>query len=78
MDMARFIGTHRSNFPGDKTEPLYYRMILKSKDDSIKCNNENFNAKLILIKGTLHEAKWWERNTVKWQLWDLNPQPLSS
>ena len=32
--------------------------MLKSKDDSLKYNNENFNAKMKLT----NEVDWWKRN----------------
>ena len=57
--MAIFIG---STFPGNKTGPLYYRDMLRKKDDSLKSNNENFNTKIKLKQDALFEAEQWKRN----------------
>ena len=58
MAVARFIGLLTFTFPGNKTGLLYYRVMLKGKDDSLKYNFENFNPKLILTKDALLEVEW--------------------
>ena len=61
-DVASFIGTLTSTFPTNKYGPLYYRVVLKNKDDFLKVNKGNFNARIDLTKNALQEIKWWENN----------------
>ena len=58
-DVASFIDTLTSTFPANKYGPLYYRAVLKSKDDFLKGNKGNFNASIDLAKNDLQEIKWW-------------------
>ena len=61
-DVASFIGTLTSTFPANKYGPLCYRVVLKNKDDFLKVNKGNFNARIDLTKNALQEIKWWENN----------------
>ena len=61
-DVASFIGTLISTFPANEYGRLYYRAILKNKDDFLKANKGNFNARIDLTKNALQEIKWWENN----------------
>ena len=61
-DVASFIDTLTSTFPANEYGPLYYRTILKNKDDFLKANKGNFNARIDLTKNALQEIKWWENN----------------
>ena len=61
-NVASFIGTLASTFPANEYGPLYYRAILKNKDDFLKANKGNFNARIDLTKNALQEIKWWENN----------------
>ena len=49
-----------STFPANEYGPLYYRTILKNKDDFLKANKGNFNARIDLTKNVLQEVKWLE------------------
>ena len=49
-----------STFPANEYGPLYYRTILKNKDDFLKANKGNFNARIDLTKNVLQEVKWSE------------------
>ena len=57
-DVASFIGTLTSTFPANEYGPLYYRAILKNKDDFLKANKGNINATIDLAKNALQETKW--------------------
>ena len=57
-DVASFIGTLTSTFSANEYEPPYYRAILKNKDDFLKANKGNFNARIDLTKNALQEIKW--------------------
>ena len=59
-DVPSFIGSLNSTFPVNEYGPLYYRAILKNKDDFPKANKGNFNAMIDLTKNALQEIKWWE------------------
>ena len=61
-DVASFIGTLTSTFPANEYGPLYYRVILKNKDDFLEANKASFNARIDLTKNALQEIKWWENN----------------
>ena len=61
-NVASFIGTLASTFPANEYGSLYYRAILKNKDDFLKANKGNFNARIDLTKNALQEIKWWENN----------------
>ena len=61
-DVASFIGTLTLIFPANEYRPLYYRAIWKNKDDFLKANKGNFNARIDLNKNALQEIKWWENN----------------
>ena len=50
-DVASFIGTLTSKFPANKYGPLYYRDILKNKDDFLRTNKGNFNARIECFAG---------------------------
>ena len=54
-DVASFIDTLTSAFPPNEYGPLYYRAISKDKDDFLKANKGNFNARLTLTKNVLQE-----------------------
>ena len=57
-DVARFIGTVTLTFPTKEYGPLYYRTILKNKNDFLKANKGNINARIDLAKNALQEIKW--------------------
>ena len=57
-DVASFIGTLTSTFPANEHEPLYYGAILENKDDFLKAEKGNFNARIDLNKNALQEIKW--------------------
>ena len=61
-NVASFIGTLTSTFPANEYGSFYYRAILKNKDDFLKANKGNFNARIDLTKNALQEIKWWENN----------------
>ena len=61
-DVASFIDTLTSTYPANEYEPLYHRAILKNKDDFLKANKGNFNARIDLTKNALQEIKWWGNN----------------
>ena len=61
-DVASFIGTLTLIFPANEYRPLYYRAIWKNKDDFLKANKGNFNARIDLTKNALQEIKWWKNN----------------
>ena len=61
-DVASFIDTLTSTFPAKEYGPLYYRAILKNKDDFLKTDKGNFNARVDLTKNALQEIKWQENN----------------
>ena len=61
-DVASFIGTLTSTFPANEYGPLYYRAILKNKDEFLKVSKGNFNARIDLTKNALQEIKCWENN----------------
>ena len=61
-DVASFIGTLTLTFAATEYGSLYYRAILKNKDDFLKANKGNFNARIDLTKNALQEIKWWENN----------------
>ena len=59
---ASFISTLTSSFPGNQFDPLYYRVMLKFKDKSLKYNKVNFNAVTKLSGDTLNKTPWWKKN----------------
>ena len=61
-DVASFIGTLISTFPANEYGRLYYRAILKNKDDFLKANKVDFNTRIDLTKNASQEIKWWENN----------------
>ena len=40
--------------------PLYYKFVLKSKDNSLKYNNGNFNTNVKFRYDALPKLKWWK------------------
>ena len=64
-EFSSFIGTLTSSFPGNQFDPLYYRPMLKFKDQSLKCNKGNFNALIELSENNLNEISWWKKNIFK-------------
>ena len=56
--MAIFIGSLTSTFPWNKMESLYYRVMLKRKDHSLKSKYGKFNDKMKLTKDALLEIKF--------------------
>ena len=60
--MASFIGSLTSTFPKNKMGPLYYKFVLKNKDNSLKYNNRSFNTKVKFTYDALPKLKWWKRN----------------
>ena len=57
-DVASFICTLASTFPANEHGSLYYRAILKNKDDFLKVIKGNFNARIDMTKKVLQEIKW--------------------
>ena len=53
-EFASFIGTLTSSFPRNQFGPLYYRVMLKFKDKSLKYNKGSFNVVINLSEDTLH------------------------
>ena len=64
-EFASFIGPLTPSFPGNQFGPLYYRVMLKLKDKSLKYNKGNFNAVIKLSEDTLYEIAWWRMNIFK-------------
>ena len=61
-NVASFIGTLISTFPANEYGRLYYRAILKNKDDFLKANKVDFNTRIDLTKNASQEIKWSENN----------------
>ena len=61
-DVGSFVGALTSTFPANEYGPLYFRAILKKKDDFLKASKRNFNDRIDLTKNALQEIKWWENN----------------
>ena len=64
-ELASFIGTLTSLFPGNQSDPLYYRAILESKYKFLKYNKDNLNVVIKLPEDTSYEISWWKNNIVK-------------
>ena len=65
-EFASCIGTLTFSFPGSSFGPLYYRAMLKFKDDSLKYNKRNFSAIIIILsEDAFHEISWWKKNIFK-------------
>ena len=54
-NVASFIGTLISTFPANEYGRLYYRAILKNKDDFLKANKVDFNTRIDLTKNASQE-----------------------
>ena len=64
-EFASFIGTVTPSFSGNQFGSLYYRAMLKLKDNSLKYNKGNFNAVIKFSEDTLSEKSWWNKNIFK-------------
>ena len=64
-EFASFIGTVTPSFSGNQFGSLYYRGMLKLKDNSLKYNKGNFNAVIKFSEDTLSEISWWNKNIFK-------------
>ena len=64
-EFAIFIGTLTSSFPENQFGSLYYRAMLKFKDNSLKYNKGKFNEIIKFSEYTLHEISLWKKNIFK-------------
>ena len=64
-EFAIFIGTLTSSFPENQFGSLYYRAMLKFKDNSLKYNKGKFNEIIKLSEYTLHEISLRKKNIFK-------------
>ena len=61
-EIASFLGTLVSSFPGVQFGPLHYRHIEADKERNLKLNQGNFDAPMILSCDSLEEIRWWSSN----------------
>ena len=61
-EVASFLGTLVSSFPGVEFGPLHYRHIENDKERNLKLNQGNYNSLMILSSDSLEEVHWWSAN----------------
>ena len=61
-EVASFLGTLVSSFPGVQFGPLHYRQIEVDKERNLKLNQGNFDALMSLSSDSLGEVCWWFSN----------------
>jgi len=61
-EVASFLGTLASSFPGVQFGPLHYRQIEVDKERNLKLNQGNFDALMTLSSDSQSEVCWWFSN----------------
>ena len=61
-EVASFLGTLVSSFPGVEFGPLHYRHIEVDKERNLKLNQGNYDSFMTLSHGSLEEVHWWSAN----------------
>ena len=61
-EVASFIGTLVSSFPGVEFGPLHYRHIEADKELNLKLNKGNFDSHMTLSHDSLKDVCWWSSN----------------
>ena len=61
-EVASFLGTLVSSFPGVEFGPLHYRHIEDDKEANLKLNQGNFDSFMTLSHDSLEEIHWWSEN----------------
>ena len=61
-EVASFLGTLVSSFPGVEFGPLHYRHIEVDKEANLKLNQGNFDSFMTLSHDSLEEIHWWSAN----------------
>ena len=61
-EVASFLGTLVSSFPGVEFGPLHYRHIEVDKEANLKLNRGNFDSFMTLSHDSLEEIHWWSAN----------------
>jgi len=61
-EVASFLGTLVSSFPGVQFGPLHYRQVEVDKERDLKLNQGNFDALMTLSSDSSSEACWWFSN----------------
>ena len=61
-EVASFIGTLVSSFPGVEFGPLHYRHIGADKELNLKLNKGNFDSHMTLSPNSLEDICWWSSN----------------
>ena len=64
-EVASFIGTLVSSFPGVEFGPLHYRHIEADKELNLKLSKGNFDSHMTLSHGSLKDVCWWSSNIQK-------------
>ena len=62
FEVASFLETLVSSFPGVEFGPLHYRQIENDKERNLKFNRGNYNSFMILSSDSLEEVHWWSAN----------------
>ena len=63
-EVASFLGTLVSSFPGVEFGPLRYRLIEVGKEANLKLNQGNLDSLLTLSHDSLEEVHWWSANVL--------------
>ena len=61
-EVASFIGTLVSSFPGVEFGPLHYRHIEADKELNLKLSKGNFDSHMTLSHDSLKDVCWWSSN----------------
>ena len=61
-EVASFLGTLVSSFPGVEFGPSHYRHIEADKEANLKLNQGNFDSFMTLSHDSLQEIHWWSAN----------------
>ena len=61
-EVASFIGTLVSSFPGVEFGPLHYRHIEADKELNLKLNKGDFDSHMTLSPVSLEDIRWWSSN----------------
>ena len=61
-EVASFLGTLVSSFPGVEFDLLHYRHIEVDKEANLKLNQGNFDSFMTLSHDSLEEIHWWSAN----------------
>ena len=60
--VSQVLGKLVSCFPAVPLGPLYYRSLEMNKENALKSNGRNFNAKMSLTRDAKSELQWWIQN----------------